>query len=94
MHIVFRGSHTADELLDSLKSVLDYLYDNYGIQDFSDLDLHLMLRDHYNQNVDLIDINTYQVISVFEVFKSSKNLVHEEGVPNLRLVIDNTKDKK
>ena len=94
MHIVFRGSHSSKELLDSLKSVLDYLYTNYGIKDFSDLDLHLMLRDNCNQSVDLVDVDTYQTISVFEVFKSPKDMNNEEGVPNLKLVIDNTKDRE
>lgn len=91
MHIVFRGNHTAQELLSNLSKVLDYLHSHYGITDFSDLDLHLMLRDHNNRKIDLIDVDTYQIISVFEVYKSEPAIKSAEQHPNLKLVIDNTK---
>ncbi|NQY41857.1 MAG: hypothetical protein HRT87_00700 [Legionellales bacterium] len=94
MKIVFRGKHTSTELLESISSVLGLLTDKYNVDKFIDINLEVRLLDHEEHDVDLIDIKTFEPITVFEVYKSANDAKVMQDKSNLTLVIDNTKENE
>ena len=94
MNIVFRGKHTSTELLESISSVLGLLTEKYNVDNYIDINLQVRLLDHEDQDVDLIDVKTFEPITVFEVYKSANDAKVTQDKSNLTLVIDNTKESK
>ena len=94
MRIAFKGEHTIGEAAESMLSVLKLLRDKYGIANFKDVNLYLNLLDKEKHDVELMDANTCQAISLLEVFKSANDAKMHEKKNHLNLVIDNTKKKQ
>lgn len=93
MKIVFKGSHTAGEAAESVLSILKLFKDRYGIRNFRNLNLDLTLLDNQGQDVELVDASTSEILSVFEVYKSSTTEKTPKRIGHLTLVVDNTKKK-
>jgi len=90
MHIKFHGHHTTNEAVDSIAGILKLFAERYGIQDFNDLDLDLTLENAQGEKLELKDMDRDQVLDVFEVYKTIKDVDLIPNSPHLKLVVDNT----
>jgi hypothetical protein len=91
MQIVFQGQQSIEQATYSLISILKLFKRQYGIVNFRDITLTVELVDTDGENVELIDEQTSEVFSVFEISKPSQILKNVSAVEYLKLVIDNTK---
>ncbi len=93
MQIIFQGNQTSEEAADSLLSILKLFKDKYGIHNFRQMNLDVVLLDEQGHDVELIDATTSEIYGVFEVYKSTvlaQDPAHKKK-PRLQLVVDNTK---
>lgn len=101
MQINFYGQHNCQELADSLLGILMLFKQRYGISNFRDLALSIVLLDQNGNDVELVDGVTAEVLNLFEIYNSSemvpplsskKSKISSKVKSNhLRLVVDNTK---
>ena len=89
MRIVFQGNQSTEDAASSLLSILKLFKERYGIDNFREMNLQMTLMDEGGEDVELIDASTSEVLSVFEVCKSSEL---EEKESHLKLVVDNTEE--
>ena len=88
MDIIFQGKHSVDDAADSVASILHLFGERYGIEYFADLSISLKLIDGHGDEVELVDAETSEVFTVFEIQQARSP---ETG---LRLVVDNTKIRR
>ena len=91
MKIHFHGQHTTEEAAESLLSILRLFSDRYGIADFRELELDMVLLNIDGEDVELVDANTSDILDSFEVYPSELDEVAQDSRPALKLVVDNTK---
>ena len=93
MDIILQGQHDGSETLESLERVLELFKQRYRIRGYREIHLTVTLVDEYGDDVELIDSDTNQPYRVFEVYRSGYEFTGRKGVPKLRLVVDNTKNR-
>jgi len=99
MDVIFKGKHTVGEAAESILSILKMFKDKYGIVNFRNIKLQASLLDHEGKIIDLVDAETSETLTVFEVYKAEelpleeKKHKHKHKHKHLRLVVDNTKPK-
>ncbi len=71
MKIKFAGTHSADEVVDSLSSILRLFQDQYGIGDFHEIKINLTLVKD-GEEVELIDASTSEIFDQLEVHKNQQ----------------------
>jgi molecular chaperone GrpE (heat shock protein) len=91
MDIILQGQHDEHEALESLERVLQLFKERYSINGYSEIHLTVTLLDEQGEEVELVDTNTNQAYRVFEVYRAGYELSGRRGVPQLQLVVDNTK---
>lgn len=91
MDIILRGQHDATEMVKSLENVLNLFKERYHITDFREIHLSITLVDDQGDVVELVDNQTNEAYRSFEVFREGYELTGQQGVPQLQLVVDNTK---
>lgn len=101
MKIMFHGSQSTEEAAESLLSILKLFKERYGINQFREMNLDLVLQDSDGEDVELIDARTSEILGIFEVFQNERQynemLQGDEPIravaPHLKLVVDNDKPK-
>ncbi|GAB4392358.1 MAG: hypothetical protein Tsb005_06030 [Gammaproteobacteria bacterium] len=73
MRIKFHGKHTTEEALANLISVFELFKEQYGVADFSAMTLKLNLLNEIGEPVELVDLNTSEILDVFEVYQAEVN---------------------
>lgn len=93
MQVIFQGEQNSEEMVESLLSIVKLFRERYGINNFREMKLSMVLMDEQGDDVELVDSRTAEVFRVFEVYKSGAAIkpVSSIKTPNLKLVIDNTK---
>jgi hypothetical protein len=93
MQILFHGGQSSEEAADSVLSILKLFKERYGISNFRDVALNIVLVDENGDEVELVDGSTSEVLGIFEVYKSSNmpDADLPKGKGHLELVVDNTK---
>ncbi len=94
MKVLFKGKHTTSEAMDTVSNILKLFHESYGVSNIANMRLDLTLRDETGQEIELVDADTSEVLSTFEVFKHTPKgmMVHElpKQFGHLWLVVDNT----
>lgn len=91
MDIIFQGKHNGQEAAESLANVLELFKERYHIHQFREIHLNVTLVDEQGEDVELVDSETDQAFRTFEVFREGYELDHRRGIPQLKLVVDNTR---
>lgn len=91
MDIILRGQHDASEMVKSLENVLNLFKERYHITDYREIHLSITLVDDQGDVVELVDNQTNEAYRSFEVFREGYELAGQQGIPQLQLVVDNTK---
>jgi len=93
MQVIFQGDQNSEEMVESLLSIVKLFRERYGIQNFREVQLSMVLMDEQQDDVELVDSRTAEVFRVFEVYKSGESIrpISSMTMPSLKLVIDNTK---
>jgi hypothetical protein len=93
MQVIFQGEQNSEEAVESLVSIIKLFHERYGISEFRDLKLSMVLMDDHGDDVELVDSRTAEVFRVFEVFKSGGAIkpVSSLNSSHLKLIVDNTK---
>ena len=91
MQIKFHGQQNTEEAMESIVSMFKLFEDRYGICDFRELNLDLVLMNHEGDDVELIDAGSSEVLDIFEVYQSDNEIKPQYKKPELSLVVDNTK---
>ena len=99
MRIMFHGSQSTEEAAESLLSILKLFKDRYGISQFREINLDVVLQDEEGEDVELIDASTSEILGIFEVFQNESQYKdmfpgeqpNRRRSPNLKLVVDNSK---
>lgn len=91
MDIILKGQHTSKELVESLENVLKLFKEQYQVSAYCEIRLSVTLIDDQNDTVELVDSESNQVFRSFEVYRSGYELNGRLGVPQLQLVVDNTR---
>ncbi len=96
MEIIFDGRHDEEEAKESLASILKLLKERYQIGQFREMHLSLTLVDDKGEDVELVDSQTNEPYRVLEVYRDSAAYSVPNGVrrPSLKLVVDNTPNKR
>ena len=87
MHIIFKGQQNIKETADLMKNMLYLLNEQYGVEGFNDAAMDLTLLNEQGEEVELLDTETSEVLTVLEIYP------HDSKELDLRLVVDNTKMK-
>ena len=91
MDIILQGEHNEDEAAQSLERVLHLFKERYAIAGFREIHLSVTLIDNQGDDVELVDSESNQVYRIFEVYRQGYELEGKKGIPQLHLVVDNTK---
>ncbi len=93
MDIVLKGSHSGEELIQSLQSVVRLFNERYHVPAFNDVHLVVSLLDESGQEVELVDSQTSAIYRIFEVQRENQGLrgANEKKRPALTLVVDHTR---
>lgn len=93
MQVIFTGEQNSQEVVESLLSMVRLFKDRYGINNFRELKLSMVLMDEQGDDVELVDSRTGEVFRVFEVYKSGEAIKPISSIHSspLQLVVDNTK---
>lgn len=93
MQVIFQGDHNSDEMVESLLSIVKLFRERYGIDNFRELKLSMVLMDEQGDDVELVDSRTAEVFRVFEVYKSGEKIkpVSFANSRHLKLIVDNTR---
>ena len=95
MQISFHGSYDTEEAIESLLSILKLFRERYGISYYNDMQLTVTLKDKSGEELELVDVNSQEVLSKFEVHKTpEKSPLENISHKHLRLVVDNTSSRK
>lgn len=91
MEIILQGKYTNEEAAESLLSVLRLFKEGYGVTQFREIRLSVILLDAQGDDVELVDSETNQVYRTFEVYRKGYELDSRRNTrPVLQLVVDNT----
>ena len=96
MDIIFKGTHSGDELAAGIQGVVRLFKERYHVPAFKEIHLVLTLIDEVGQEVELVDNQNSNVYRTFEVYRENTELKGQDDPkdhPNLKLVVDNTKLK-
>ena len=74
MKIKFRGTHNAEEIVESLTAILQLFEEQYGVHDFSEIKMDMVLVNEQGEEVELIDSNTSEVFDILEVHKNAEEV--------------------
>jgi hypothetical protein len=92
MQVIFKGEQNTEETAKSLLNIINLFRERYGIHNFRELKLSMVLMDEQGDDIELVDSRTAEVFRIFEVFKSGETIkpVSSNARPSLELVVDNT----
>ena len=92
MQVIFKGEQNTDETVESIQNIIKLFRERYGICNFRELQLSMVLMDEQGDDIELVDSRTTEVFRVFEVYKSGESIkpISSFKTPELKLVIDNT----
>jgi len=92
MQVIFQGEQNTIETAESVNNIMKLFQERYGIHNFRELKLSMVLMDEQGDDIELVDSRTSEVFRIFEVYKSGQTIkpVSSLGFPKLSLVVDNT----
>ncbi len=92
MQVIFKGEQNTSETVESLQNIIKLFRERYGICNFRELKLSMVLMDSQGDDIELVDSRTTEVFRVFEVYKSGESIkpISSLKTPELKLVVDNT----
>lgn len=97
MDIIFKGTHSTEELANSVFNVLRLFKDRYHVPTFREIHLTVTLLDESGQDVELVDNQSSDIYRTFEVYRENcselRQKEHPTPGPGLKLVVDNTPKK-
>ena len=91
MDIILQGQHHANEVVESLENVLNLFKERYQINEFREIHLSVTLVDAQGDVVELVDSESNHVYRAFEAYRTGHELTGKQGIPMLKLVVDNTR---
>lgn len=92
MQVIFKGEQNTDETVESLQNIIKLFRERYGICNFRELKLSMVLMDQQGDDIELVDSRTTEVFRVFEVYRSGESIkpISSNRKPELKLIVDNT----
>tara|TARA_B110000879_G_C11115249_1_gene489228 strand:- start:10 stop:288 length:279 start_codon:yes stop_codon:yes gene_type:complete len=92
MQVIFQGEQNSDETAESVANIIKLFKERYGIHQFREFKLSMVLMDEQGDDIELVDNRTSEVFRIFEVYKSGHAIkpVSSNSTPMLKLVVDNT----
>ena len=91
MDIILQGQHRGEDAVESFTRVLKLFKERYGIHAYREIHLSLILIDEQGDEVELVDSKSNEAYRTFEVYRNEFEFRGQQGVPFLKLVVDNTK---
>ncbi len=88
MKIRFQGLHNTNEAIESLASMLKMFQEQYGIENFDNIELDVVLLDQDKEAVEIVDAASSEIYEEFEVVRAGAE--EQRKKPRLRLAVDNT----
>jgi len=92
MQVIFQGEQSSEETTQSVNNIIKLFQERYGITQFRELKISMVLMDEQGDDIELVDSRTSEVFRIFEVYKSGEGIkpVSSIKTPPLQLVVDNT----